>query len=163
MSNSYLIYRVVCSTPPGLEEERDLFLLTLSVFAEQVTMVEQVLFAPATFRTPFDATVMQAAVKENIKDAFFFLTLFGEDPVEPVYKHFVQYAIECQADPGLPMRRATVFFKESQDVVEETRALRERFAGQCDIRVFHNVKDLEPQLRELMAEWLAAVKAISAE
>jgi hypothetical protein len=158
MPNQFSIYRVLCATPPGLEEERDLFLADLSAFSERVTMPEWVLFGPASFPTPFPATVMQGAVKNNIKDAYFFLGFFGEDPVEPVHKRFVQWAVESAADPALPMKRATVFFKESEDVAEEIRALRGKFADQCEVRTYRNLQDLEPQIQDLLTAWFAAVK-----
>ena len=162
MANQFSIYRVVCATPPGLEEERDLFLTDLSDFSGRVTMPEWILFGPATFPTPFPATAMQGAVKDNIKNAQFFLGFFGEDPTEPAYKRFVQYAIESAADPELPMKRVTVFFKESDDVAEEIRALRGKFAVQCEVRTYRNLKDLEPQLSDILAGWLAAVKCPAA-
>ena len=162
MANQFSIHRVVCATPPGMEEERDLFLADLSAFSERVTMPEWVLIAPASFPTPFHATIFQAAVKENIKSAYFFLGFFsenpGDDPTEPVYKRFVQWAIECGADPALPMKWVTVFFKESDDVAEEIRALRGKFADQCDVRTYRNLKELEPQLQDVLAGWFAAVK-----
>jgi hypothetical protein len=162
MPNQFSIHRVICATPPGLEEERDLFLASLSDFSERVTMPEWVLFAPASFPIGFDATRMQAAVKDNIKNAFFFLGIFsenpGEDPIEPVYKRFVQYAIECAADPASPMKSVTVFFRESADAPEEIRALRVRLAEQCDVRTYRKLKDLEPQLEDVLARWFAAVK-----
>jgi hypothetical protein len=157
MPNQYSIYRVICSTPPGLEEERDLFMADLSAFSEQVSMPQWVLFGPASFPNGFNATLMQGAVKENIAGAVFFLGFFGEDPTEPVFKRFVQYAMECAADPALPLKKATVFFKESEDVAEGVRALRDRFAGQCEVRTYRNLKDLRPQLQETLTAWLAAV------
>jgi len=158
MPDQYTIHRLVCSTPPGLEEERDLFLAALASFAERVSMPEWVLLAPATFVDAFDANLQQAAVKNNIKNGVFFLGIFGQDPADPVYKRFVEYAIECAADPGLPMKRVTVFFKESADTAEEMRALRARFAEQCEVRAYRNLKDLEPQLEDILAGWFAAVK-----
>jgi hypothetical protein len=50
------------------------------------------------------------------------------------------------------------FFKESDDVAEEIRVLRGRFTDQCEIRTYGNLKDLQPQLQEVMTGWLAAVK-----
>jgi hypothetical protein len=155
MPNQYSIYRVVCSTPPGLEEERDLFLARLASFMEQVTQPQWILFAPASFPTTFDAVRMQGAVKDNIKGSPFFVGFFGEDPPEPPFKRFVQCAIESAADPALPMKKPTLFFKESEDAAPEVGALRARFAEQCEIRTYRTLKDLEPQLEELLAAWLA--------
>ena len=73
MPNPFTIHRLVCSTPPGLEEERDLFLAALADFAGRVTMPEGMLLAPASFRDGFDVNLLQGVVKSNIKDSAFFL------------------------------------------------------------------------------------------
>ncbi|SRR5258708_1082177 len=158
MPTEFTIHRVVCSTPPGLEEERNLFQATLGAFTEIVSMPEAILFAPAIFPTPFNATTFQGAVKENVKSSVFFLGFFGEDPTEVAYKRFVQYAMECASDTEVPMRKVTLFFKESEDVSEEMRALRARFADQCDVRTYRTLKELEPQLQDVLAEWFALIK-----
>jgi hypothetical protein len=159
MSNQLAQYRVVCSTPPGLEEERDLFLAAVASFSERVALPVGVLFPPATFPTALDAVRFQGAIKENIRYAYFFVALFGEDPPNPIYKRFVQYAMECADDPESVLQRVTVFFKESDDISEEMRALRTRFQDQCEVRGYRKKKDLEPQWEELLAAWFAAVQA----
>jgi len=157
MSNEFVIHRVVCATPPGQEEERDLVLADLAAFSERVSMPEGILFAPASFPTGFNATMLQAAVKNNIRNAVFFLGFFGEDPTEPVFKRFVEYALECADDPALPLRRVTLFFKDSEDVDPEMIALRQRWVGQCDVLLYRRLANLAPQIEDLLAGWFAAV------
>ena len=55
MAAPFRIYRILCSTPPDLEAERLAFESTLAAFGEHVTFPQQVLFAGASFRPPFDA------------------------------------------------------------------------------------------------------------
>jgi hypothetical protein len=158
MPNQFTIHQLLCSTPPGLEEERDLFLAALADFAGRVTMPEWVLLAPASFRDGFDVNLLQGPVKSNIKNSAFFLGIFGQDPVAPIYKRLAEYAIECANDPELPMRRVTIFFQDAGDVAEEVQALRLRFVESCEVRSYRNLKDLEPQFEDVMAGWFAMVK-----
>jgi len=158
MPNQFTIHRLVCSTPPGGEEERDLFLTVIAAFAERVTMPDWVLLAPASFHNGFSATLQQAAVRDNIKNGVFFLGIFGQDPVDPLYKRFAEYAIECADDPELPMRRVTLIFKDAGDVAEEVRVLRQRMAGVCELRTFAKTKDLTAIFEEVLGGWYALVR-----
>ena len=158
MSNPYTIHQLVCSTPPGLEEERDLFLTTAGEFCGRITMPDGVLLAPASFREGFDATLLHGAVKNNIKNSVFFLGIFGQDPAAPPFKRFAEYAIECAGDPALPMRRVTLLFQDAGDVAEEVRALRLRMTELCEVRTYRHVKELPAQFDEILAGWFAAIR-----
>ena len=158
MPNEYTIHRLLCATPPGLEEERDLFLKTLSEFAERVTMPDWVLLAPASFRDGMDVDLFQGAVKSNIKSSVFFLGIFGQDPAAPVYKRVAEYAIECAENPDLPMRRVTLLFQDAGDVAPEVLALRERMTGVCEVRSFAKAKDLPAIFEEILAGWYALLR-----
>ena len=112
----------------------------------------------STFRDSFDAGLNQAVVKNNIKHGVFFLGIFGQDPADPAYKRFAEYAIECAEDPDLPMRRVTLLFQDAGDVAPEMLALRERMAGQCDVRTFAKTKDLPAIFEEILAAWYALLR-----
>jgi hypothetical protein len=162
MSSQFTIHRLVCSTPPGLEEERDLFLAAIATFAERVTMPEWVLLAPASFRDGFNADLLQAAIKDNIKYSTFFLGIFGQDPVDPVFKRLVEYAVECAENPERPMRRVTVLFKDAGDVSpqvnREMQTLRARLTPICEVRVFSGPGALPAIFEEVLTEWYALVR-----
>jgi hypothetical protein len=159
MPNEYTFHRLVCSTPPGLEEERDLFLKALNEFGERVTIPDWVLLAPASFPEAFDATLHQGAVKNNIKHAAFFLGIFGQDPADVVYKRFAEYAVECADDPDLALHRVTLLFKDAGDVAPEILALRERMSAICkDVRVFHKTKELPKIFEEILAGWYTCIR-----
>ncbi len=158
MPDQYTIHRLVCATPLGLEEERDLFLATLASFVERETMPQWVLLAPASFQDGFAANRQQAGVKNNIKHGIFFLGIFGQDSPDPVYKRFAEYAIECAEDPDLTTRRVTLLFKDAGDVADEMRAWRERMTGLCEVRTFSKTKDLPAVFEEILAGWYALVR-----
>ena len=158
MPNEYTIHRLVCATRPGWEKERDLFLTTLSAFAERVTMPDWVLLAPASFSDGFDAKLQQAVVKNNIQNSVFFLGVFDQDPADPVYKRFAEYAIECAGDPELPMRRVTLLFKDAGDAAEEMLALGEKMSRLCEVRNFGKIKDLPAIFEEILSGWYALVR-----
>jgi hypothetical protein len=158
MPNQFTIHYLVCSTPPGLEEARDLFLTTLGDYCGRVTMPDAVLLAPASFRDGFDVSLMQGPVKSNIKNSAFFLGIFGQDPTDPAYKRLVEYAIECAENPDFPMRRVTLLFQDAGDVAPEVLALRERMTGVCEVRSFAKAKDLPAIFEEILAVWYALLR-----
>ena len=160
MPGSFTTYRILCSTTPELDTEQEIFLAANADFAEQVCMPEWVLFAAATFRPPFQAELNKAAVEANIRMCDFFIQIFGEKSPPAVYKGFVDYALQCTADPAMPMRAATVLFHDSAGASEEMRALRKALDAdpQCDVRTYKDGDDLAIQLRQVFQDWYSQVK-----
>jgi hypothetical protein len=113
MSHNFTVHRILCSTPPELAAEQTQFLDSLAQFAEEITTPDRVLFPAATFRAPFDALGQKHAVEGNIRTCEFFIQIFGEQPAEPVYGAFLEYAIQCAADPVQTMRQVAVLFKDA--------------------------------------------------
>ena len=166
MPHNYTTYRVLCVTTPELEAEQAVFLSALAQFADQVSMPEWILFAPATFRSPFDPNASKSAVEGNIRMCDFFVQIFGDKAPEPVYRGFIDYALECAADSSKPMRRVSALVRESAGVTEEMQVLRRALESdpRCDLRVYAGANDgaqnnLETQLRGIFQDWYAQVRS----
>lgn len=159
MSSAFTTYRILCSTTPDLEVEQSVFLAAIAGFAEQVTMPEWALFAAATFRPPFDAEFNRPAVEANIRMCDFFIEILGGTSPPPVYKGFIDYALQCTADPAMPMRASTVLFRGSQ-AGGDLRALRQALDADphCDVREYRDASDLAVELRRVFDDWYSQVR-----
>ena len=163
MTGSYSTFRILCSSPPDSQREQELFLSCLARFCEQVTMPDWVLFAPATFRAPFDANAARTAVEANIRTCDFFLHVYGGTVPDAVYQGFVDSALRCTADPDFAMRSAVVFFRETGEVSTEMRALRESLASdaRCRVLAYHDESDLETHFRGMLEDWYSQVRRVA--
>ena len=111
MPIDFKFYGILCCTPPDLEAERLVFESAVAQFVEQVSMPDGVLFAPASLRPPINAAVQKAAIDSNIRTCEFFIQIFGEQWPDPVFEGFVDYALECAADPTMATRQVAVLFR----------------------------------------------------
>ena len=161
MSPTFAIYRILCSTPPDLEPERLAFEACNAQFAEKVSMPDGVLFAAASFRPPFLSDRHAAAVESNIRMCDFFLQIFGEWQPRPDYAGFVDLALECLADPAMPMRQVAVLFRNPSKADPQMRQLQETLsaAGQCEVGEFCDQPDLEARVQGILAGWYSGVSA----
>src|SRR5579864_282679 len=157
----YTTYRILCSTPPDLDAEREVFLSSVAKFGEEVTLPAQVLFAAASLPAPFNANLHKAAIEGNIRMVDFFVQVFGDSAPEGAYRGFVDYALECLADPAKPLRSVAVLFKATPNVGEEICKLKEtlRAGGRCEVREFHDSQELDTQFREVLESWYALAQA----
>ncbi len=158
MPISYTTRRILCSTPADLDEERELFLAANAEFSEQVALPNQVLFAVASFREPFDPYAHRHAVQGNLRMVDFFVHVYGDRAPEPIYEDFVRDALKYLADPARPLSKTVVFFK-SPHSDETLRGYHEALATdeRCQVRVYSDAKDLAEQFREVLTEWYATV------
>lgn len=154
----YTMYRVLCSTPPELEEERQLFESLNSRFAEQVLMPARILFPAASFPPHFDATSHRAAAESNVRMVDFFVQIYGAVRPAPAFQGFVDLALKCVADTAFPLRRACVLFPANAD--EELSTLKSALTanGSCEVREYGSRDDLEVQLRAMLDGWFAVVR-----
>ena len=160
MPTDFKFYGILCCTPPDLDSERLVFESAVTQFVEQVTMPDGILLAAASLRPPINATVQKAAIDSNIRTCEFFVQIFGEQWPDPVFAGFVDYAVECAADPTKVTRQAAVLFRSFQAAVPELRRFRESLAaaGQCEVRDFTTPETLSHQLSDLLAKWYAPLK-----
>lgn len=156
----FKFYRIFCSTPRELENERLAFESAVAQFVEETSMPDAVLFAPASLRPPIVAANQKPVIESNIRMCEFFVQIFGEQWPDPVFQGFVEYALQCVADPSLVTRAVCVFFRNYQTAAPELRQLRETLAadGRCELRDFGDVEELAGQFRELFAAWYAPLK-----
>ena len=157
MPIDFKFYRILCCTPPDLEDERQVFESAVAQFVEQVSMPDGVLFAPASLRPPINAAVQKAAIESNIRTCEFFVQIFGEKSPDSVFGGFVDYALECAADPNLATRNVAVLFRNYDSAAPELHLIRERLAGEgsCE-RDFSDSPDLSQQLANLLRAWYLA-------
>jgi len=160
MAAPFRIYRILCSTPPDLEPERELCESTLASFGETVTFPQQVLFAGASFCPGFDAVRHRAAGEANVRQCDFFLHIFSETWPGAAFQAFIDLAQASLADPSKPMRQTAVLFKNFAGADEKVRSFRDTLAagGNCDLREFQDPAELERLLREIFASWWESVQ-----
>jgi hypothetical protein len=155
MSHPYTIHKVLCASTPFVEDEKLAFLETLSRFCEEVSMQESLLYAPASFRAPFDPKIYKPAVDANIRICAGFLQLLDEEPAERIYKSFIEYALKCQADPAEPMRMVAVAFKQTSEVSPEAVAYKQSLDGRCDTFNYAAMEEFKEQVWQLLHRWHA--------
>jgi hypothetical protein len=160
MPTDFKFYGILCCTPPDLDSERLVFESSVTQFVEQVSMPDGVLLAAASLRPPINAAVQKAAIDSNIRTCEFFVQIFGEQWPDPVFAGFVEYAVQCAADPAMPTRQVGVLFRNFQAAVPELHHFRQRLAAssQCELRDFKGPDDLSRQLNDLLADWYLPLK-----
>jgi hypothetical protein len=161
MSHPFRIYRILCSTPPDLEEERLAFETALAAFSEQVTFPQKVLFAGASFRPPFDATRHRASAEANVRMVDFFVHIFSTTWRGGEFPAFIDLAQACIAESARPMRQIAVLFKNYGGAAQEVRSYRDTLSARppCDIRDFQDPVELDRVLREIFSSWWECVQA----
>lgn len=160
MAADFKFYRIFCSTPRELEDERLVFESAVAQFVEKVSMPDAVLFAPASLRPPIIAANQKPVIESNIRTCEFFIQIFGEQWPDPVFQGFVEYALDCVADPSMVTRNVCVLFRNYRTAARELRQFREALAaeGRCELRDFGGAEELAGHLPELLAAWYAPLK-----
>ena len=160
MAFPFKTYRVLCATSPELEPERDIFQSTLATFGETVSFPQGILFAGATFREGFDASLHRAAAENNVRTCDFYVHIVGEEPQGRILEGFAKLALECAADESKPMRQVSVLFRKFAEAEEPVRQFRERLvaAGACTVMDFQNSGELESRLMEVFGVWFAMAR-----
>jgi hypothetical protein len=110
----FQIQRVFCATPWEMEAERMRFHDVIGRVNETVAMPRARLYVPVTLVNVRDKRPMQYAVDENVRDCSYYILLLANDwgPVERNFRSDYQLALECAADPALPMQRVAVLRKK---------------------------------------------------
>jgi len=160
MSINWTIYRLLCTMPPDLEAEGQVFHAANTKFSEEVTMPAWILFALASPRPGSDPRISRSAFESNIRFCDFFVQIFGETMPDPVFPAFVNLAIACTADPNFPIRSTVVLFRNPESASLEMASLRQRLIGTpgCLVRDFHNTEELESQAGDILAAWYAMIQ-----
>jgi hypothetical protein len=74
---------------------------------------------------------------------------------------FVNLALECLANPAMPLRRMAVLFRNPGEADPQMRELWETLnsACQCNVGEFRGQQDLEARVEEILAGWYSEVSA----
>ena len=157
---AFRIYRILCSTSPDVEAERLAAESSLTKFGEHVTFPEQVLFAGASFRPPFDANRHRELGESNVRMCDFFVHIFSENWPGDAFRGFIELAQASKADPSKPMRQLAVLFRNFAKADDKVRGYREVLAGagDCELRDFLDGAELERELSEIHAGWWKSVQ-----
>lgn len=106
--------RVFCATPWEMEAERMRFHDVIGRVNETVAMPRGSLYVPVTLLNVRDKRPMQYVVDENIRDCSYYILLLADEwgPVERNFRSDYHLALECLANPALPMQRVAVLQKK---------------------------------------------------
>lgn len=108
---SYVMHRVFCEVPDGLEAELETFYHVLGGFNENAAMARGVLFVPVSI-TPMmaDKRLFQHAIDENVRACRYYVQVMGTSPAPPQrnFERDYRLAVECAADPAWPMCEVVV-------------------------------------------------------
>jgi hypothetical protein len=109
----YRMHRVFCATPWELEGERRAFYDLIGEFNEREAMKHGTLFVPVSLNDIRDKRPHQFGVDENILACRYFILLAYQDwgPPERNFQNDYLLALQCAADPALPMQSVAVLQK----------------------------------------------------
>jgi hypothetical protein len=144
----FQMQRVFCATPWEMEAERMRFHDVIGRVNETAAMPAARLYVPVTLVNIRDKRPMQYAVDENVRDCSYYILLLANDwgPVERNFRSDYQLALECAADPALPMQRIAVLRKKlpgspSEDLPEPHAA-------------FSTIEEFDECVSGLLKGWL---------
>ena len=109
----FQMQRVFCATPWEMEAERMRFHEVIGRVNETAAMPRGSLYVPVTLVNFRDKRPLQYVVDENIRDCSYYILLLADDwgPVERNFRSDYELALECAADPALPMQSVAVLRK----------------------------------------------------
>jgi hypothetical protein len=132
-----------------MEAERRAFHEIMGNFNENEAMRHGVLFVPVALTNVRDKRLYQFDVDENIRACRHYLLLLSEGwgPAERNFENDYHLAVQCVADPALPMRSVAVLHKRQKPLDAGTPEPQAAFStiaefGQC--------------VNSLLADWLGA-------
>jgi hypothetical protein len=109
----YQLHRVFCATPWELEAERHAFYEIVGEFNEKDAMRRGVLVVPVALTNVRDKRLYQFDVEENIRACRHYILVLSEGwgPAERNFENDYHLALQCAADPALPMHSVAVLHK----------------------------------------------------
>jgi hypothetical protein len=154
----FRMYRVFCATPWEMEAERNSFYTALGQFNEVAAMPKGILFVPVTLTNIRDKRPLQYAIDENIRECSFYILLLSEDwgPVERNFRNDYNLALECAADPALPMQGIGVLSKKSTSGPQPAAGLPEPQA------TFSTLVEFNECVKSLLSGWLEPLASAGA-
>ena len=110
----FQMQRVFCATPWEMEAERMRFHEVIGRVNETAAMPRGSLYVPVTLVNFRDKRPLQYVVDENIRDCSYYILLLADDwgPVERNFRSDYHLALECAANPALPIQSVVVLRKQ---------------------------------------------------
>jgi hypothetical protein len=153
----FQMHRIFCATPWELEAERGRFHDLIGSFNETAAMPRAVLYVPVSLLNIRDKRPVQYAVDENIRDCSHYILLLTEDwgPVERNFRNDYRLALQCAADPAVPMRSFAVLRKQQLSGVPLAEGLPEPQT------TFSTLAEFDDCVNKLLAAWLEPIASTS--
>lgn len=144
------MHRIFCATPWELEAERLRFYDLIGAFNEAAAMQKGVLYVPVTLTNVADKRPVQYAVDENIRDCRHYILVLSEDwgPAARNFRNDYQLALQCVADPSLPMHSVAVLAKKDPSGAPLAPGLPEPKV------TFSTLAEFDECVNSLLADWL---------
>jgi hypothetical protein len=153
---AYSFHRIFCATPGALEEERQAFYDVMGQFNETHAMPRGILLVCVSFLPNVsDKRSFQHAVNDNIRACRYYIQLL-EDTWGTPEKHFGRdyaLAVECAADPNMPMQEVAILYKKpfDDDLVDARVAA---FRKEHPAPEFEKLDQFKSLLHGLLERWL---------
>jgi hypothetical protein len=176
---AYTLHRIFCSTPGGLEAERQAFHEVIGQVNETEGMPKSILFVPVSIVPNIvDKTAFQSTVDANVRDCKFFVQVL-QNTWGPPTKNFeteFNLASRLKSDPGALMSGVSIFFKAADGLEIEPTILRLKASSQsqesqsqesqsqetqsrdCSAHEFATLDEYKQRLRMQLSAWLRAVE-----
>jgi hypothetical protein len=144
------MHRVYCATPWEMEREQKVFYEEIGKFNETALMPMGVLFVPVSLPNIEDKRPHQYTVDENIRECRHSLFVLSEDwgPTARNFRHDYELAMECLADPALPMQDVAVLIKAPVTGLSVAPELPEPRG------TFSNVSEFRERLASVLSGWM---------
>jgi hypothetical protein len=151
----YQMLRVFCATSWELEEERMAFYDVVGDVNEKETMQFGLLYVPVSLGATSDKRPMQYTVNENIRAVRHYILAIDEDwgPKERDFERDYRLAVQCIADPDLPMSQTRILLRTRPDGTPLPFGATLEAAGFSKID-YTTVDDFKRIVRGLLCEWL---------
>lgn len=121
------------------------------------------LYVPVTLVNVRDKRPLQYAIDENIRDCSYYVLLLADDwgPVERNFRSDYQLALECAADPGLPMQSIAVLRKRLRGAVRAGGTAASLAPPSGDLPEAHadfsTIEEFDECVGALLAGWLESI------
>lgn len=139
-----------------MEAERGRFHDLIGNFNETFAMPKGILYVPVTLINIRDKRPMQYVIDENIRDCRHYVLLLSEDwgPVERNFRNDYRLALQCVADPALPMHSVAVLSKKQLSGVPLADGMPEPQA------TFSTLAEFDTCVNRLLADWFESLVAM---
>jgi hypothetical protein len=149
----YQMHRIFCATPWELEGERFAFYDIVGEFNERKAMQRGILFVPVALTSVRDKRPYQFDVENNIRACRHYILLVSEDwgPAARNFQNDYHLALQCAADPALPMHSIAVLAKKQPSGPPLAAGMPDPMA------TFATPGEFDECMTSLLADWLESL------